>query len=745
VTLLVGLLLLLVVVVGFGLSYLTGVDLILEERLAYGAFFGMIAFTICSVLTTRIFSFSGLAVVAAIGLALMISAFGWRTGVRRIIAEVDDFKQRLKASLSNPGNHLVFSIFVALGWIWAWRILSLAYDETNGGVDFGNLATFSDWQAHATYTASFAISNNVGFDLPMATGETLNYHSGINFFAASLYQAGASLHAALTISSGFLAFFFPAAMYLVGVRVFNSRWIAGLGTAIFFFFGGLGWTHAITTSKTAGTVNDQGIRLNLADDGFGFLQTLPGRYTRFYEAGYWLENPVVGHLYPQRPTLIGFPVTLIASMLLWHAYQNRNRQTFLFAGVLVGVMPFFHLFGYGTPFVLGIIWAFSAQFEDREFDRSKHLLLFIGVAVVSAMVFGLVMAMGLGVIVATGAAVIVGGFAALAVQAEEGYSLPWRKEWLAFLMPAFMLSMPMVMFMRPETSSADFWYSWAVRITQTHETTSGIEGFRLGPENVNQVGAFTTITENVRFWFKNFGFFLPLLAVTQFLSIARNRIIPRRIAVATLPVWLWFIGPLFTKLHPWNGNNTHYLVFVLLLGALPVAALLVHLARSNRVLGWTLVPLLVFTMTASGALDLWGSGDADTPGEHGQLMSAADVVMSEWVIDNTPDDAVFVVQDSNTHPMSSLTGRRIVGGFQGWIFDLGVEDWFDRTENSGKILQGSEETPTLIQQYDVDYVVIGLRERNDATQPANIEYWDQNGQLVYDLGDYLIYRVNEVT
>jgi len=740
VTLQVALLLITVVVVGMGISYLSDVDFAVEERVAYGAFFGLIVYVISTLVTTRLFSFGGMGVMAGIMLALMVSLPGWRIGASKFGEELADMRRRFFAPPREAGNHTLFGLlFIIPGWIWAFRLLSIAYRDVDGGILSGNLAIYSDWQAHSTYTASFAFAGNTGFDLPMATGNVMQYHNAINFFAATLVPSGASLHAALTISSGFCAFFFPMAMYLAGHRIWKSRWVAALGTAIFFLFGGWGWTHFFSTSRRTNPADlGSGQLTNVVDNGL--LSTwgeLPTRYTRFYDAGYWMENPVVGHLYPQRPTLIGFPVTIIVVMLLWSAYQRRSRQTFLFAGVIVGLMPFFHLFGFGTPLALGMIWAVFAQFEDREFDGAARTRLMV----VAFAGFALFL---LGTLVAPWhqaavLAAVVTVLLALVVQIDPAVglrSLEWRGEWLWFMVPAVVLAAPVVWAMLPPSggSEPDYGFSWAVRAIQGNMTDVATGQRRLtGPDGaVQDLGLATTIWENITFWTKNFGFFLPLLLASQFV----RRAVPTRIAVALIPVWLWFIVPTFTRLHPWEGNNTHYLIFVILLGAFPVAALLIHVVRNAPILGM-LVPFIVLSMTLSGVLDLRHSGDTDT--EAWPLMSAGDVIVADWVRENTDKDAVFVVADDNTHPMSSLTGRRIVAGFNGWIFDLGIPDWSQRTADSAHILQGGENTPIHLQNYGVDYVVLGPREFNN--KQANQAYWDDNGQLVYSFGGYRIYRV----
>jgi len=678
VTLQVWILLLNCIVVGAGLSYFTDVDFSLEERVSFGAFFGLLWFVILTVLLSQLLDFTGATVALAAGIALATAAVAFALKRETVAADAASFSTRIRLPVQSPESPAILAALLVPSWIIATRILMLAYnDNGGGGLGSGHLATFSDWQAHLTYTASFAYANNTGFDLPMATGAAMQYHNGINVFAATLATAGASLHDALTISAGYCAFAFPAVMYLVGRRIFGRRSIALLGTLLFFLFGGWGWRRFFS---------------DVADQGLGIINNLPLTYTRLQiEDDIWMENPVIGHLFPQRPTLIGFPITLIVCALLWRAVQTRSTATFATAGVIVGLMPFFNLFGFGTPLALGLIWAgmdilgsrrSSADIIDGDEtdngDSSDHPH-------------------------------------EIAADGDELATPVWIG-WLYFAVPAILLALVVVLLMLPENSdAADWWYGWA---TET-----------MGPEvSAGSVGAIFW------FWLKNFGFFLPLLLIAQLWK----GVVPRRIAIASIPIWLWFIVPNFIKPHPWPGNNTHYFVFVLLLGAFLVAALLIKLVDNWKMAGGAVVAVLMATMTLAGVLDIWSATDAST-GRAG-LMEAGDVAAGMWARNNTDPDSVFVIQGSHLHPVPALSGRPVVVGFAGWVYDLGISDWGDRASHSTQILQGAEGHQAYLDQYGVDYVVIGPFERNDAS--ANPEYWDGVAPLVYDFGGYRIYEVS---
>jgi len=84
-------------------------------------------------------------------------------------------------------------------------------------------------------------------------------------------------------------------------------------------------------------------------------------------------------------------------------------------------------------------------------------------------------------------------------------------------------------------------------------------------------------------------------------------------------------------------------------------------------------------------------------------------------------------------------GRRAVSGYPGWTYDLGLPDWASRWNDSGEILRGGQGADAALERYGVDYILMGPIERSQFQ--GSDEYWTRHGTLVFDKGDYRIYRV----
>ena len=333
------------VLIGIGLTYLTGLKLRIEERVAYGAVVGFMAITLVGYAAAWAMGrLTGPVIVAAALVATAISATGWYTGIRQIGAEYRDFRRRLMRPISRPENPAPLLILTAPAWAITTWILNQAYlPDGSGGVLAGHLSSWTDWQAHLTYASSFAHAENFPPELPTAFGvDRLPYHFGIDFFAAMLDRAGLSAFGGLEVSSGYLAFAFVPVLYLVGVRLFSSRAVGVLAVLVFTMFGGLGWLRFFG---------------DVADQGWGAVWNLPTDYTRHHAGNILMENAVTGNLFPQRPTLAGFSLLLIAVVLMREAHKTGSRRLFALAGVMVGLMPIFHVYSFGVALGLGLIWA----------------------------------------------------------------------------------------------------------------------------------------------------------------------------------------------------------------------------------------------------------------------------------------------------------------------------------------------------------------------------------------------------
>ena len=343
------------VVSGFGITYLSGIPLSLEERLAFGTVFGAMAAAAASfVVSMLVRDVTAVTVLLGLVIALALGAVGAIKERDRIASDLFDAVARWRASPRTAGHPWPFAAVVLVCGAWTLHFLSQAYQYRRDGLYAGYINIWGDWAAHLSFTGSFAYGHNFPPQFPIDPGNHLGYPFMIDFLAANLVPLGSGLTSALVLTSGLLGLVFPAVLYLAAQRFAGGRAAAAIAVFVFLLSGGLGFVYLIG---------------DIQHSGLGALLHLPREYTLNRDLNYQWLNPVLAYLVPQRSTLFGFSLALIVLVLVWLAVRERmGWRVFLFAGVVSSAMPVFHVHAYGTVLALSAFWAV--------FNRRREWLAF---------------------------------------------------------------------------------------------------------------------------------------------------------------------------------------------------------------------------------------------------------------------------------------------------------------------------------------------------------------------------------
>jgi hypothetical protein len=626
-------------VAGFGITYLCGVDLILEERLAFGTVLGAMAVAAASfVVSTVARDVTALTVVFGLAAATAAGAVAAIAGRDRLAADLADAAARWLRSPRTAGHPWPFAAVVLVCGAWTLHFLSQAYVYKADGLWAGYVNIWGDWAAHLSFAGSFAYGHNFPPQFPIDPGNHLGYPFMIDFLAADLVPFGSHLTSALVLSSGLLGLALPAVLYLAAQRFAGGRAAAAIAVFVFLLSGGLGFIYLLS---------------DIQHGGLGVLLHLPREYTLNRDLNYQWLNPVLAYMVPQRSTLFGFTLVPIVLVLLWIAVRERlGWRVFLFAGVVAGAMPVFHVHAYGTVVALAIFWAV--------FNR--------------------------------------------------------RREWLAFFIPALAIGVPLVVWMLPPANNS-----------QCGQGPS-IGGYCI------EMGWLTGGDFWPWFWIKNTSVFIPLLIAAHF----AQRWFPTGFGKWFAPMWLWFLVPNVIVLQPWDWDNTKFFIFWALLGSVMVGGLLAGLFKRGPAAAAFAAVLLV-VLVLSGALDLARASDPAVSSY--QFTDAKGLQVADWVRQNTSPDAIFAVADEHNNPIATLSGRRILVGYPGWLWTYGVADYVQKGIDERLILEGAPTTTDLVDKYGITYVLIGPQELADPRN-ANTAYWNQYGTRVYTNGEYSVYEVS---
>jgi hypothetical protein len=282
----------------------------------------------------------------------------------------------------------------------------------------------------------------------------------------------------------------------------------------------------------------------------------------------------------------------------------------------------------------------------------------------------------------------------------------WR-DWLAFFIVASVIAIPQLL-----------WSTHGSAVS-TRSFIGWEFGWGHGDENV------------IWFWFKNTGFFIPLL-VAALLWKTDRYLVSRKLLLFYLPFTLCFIVPNLIKFAPWIWDNIKILFYWWIASAPIVALLLARLWEGpirNRIIAGTLFVML----TLAGALDVFAL--LTRQGEY-QEFDRDGVMFAETIKQQTPPRAMILHAPIHNTPLF-LTGRRSLMGYPGHIWTHGIDSG-PRESDIKKIYAGSPDAAALLSKYRVDYVVVDPQERS--VMPVNDGFFSRFREVV-TVGEYHLYKV----
>ena len=329
---------------GFGITYLSGVPLNFEERVVFGTVLGAMAVAgmsfVASLVARDVAALTVLVGLAAAVAAATVALIRART---QVAADWSDARRRWTSPWRTLGHPWPLLAILVVCGAWTVHFFHQAYVYRPSGLYAGYVNIWGDWAAHLSFAGSFAHGHNFPPEYPIDPGHRLGYPFMIDFYAADLVPLGLSLTEALTATSAMLGLALPGVIYLAAVRFTAGRAAAAIAVFVFLLSGGLGFVYLLGDIRRF---------------GLGVFGALPREYTLNRDVDLQWLNPVLAYIVPQRSTLFGFSLALILLVLLWIALRDRlGWRPFLFAGVLAGVLPVFHVHAYGTVIALPAFWA----------------------------------------------------------------------------------------------------------------------------------------------------------------------------------------------------------------------------------------------------------------------------------------------------------------------------------------------------------------------------------------------------
>ena len=405
------------------------------------------------------------------------------------------------------------------------------------------------------------------------------------------------------------------------------------------------------------------------DDGlWGALVNLSPSFTVIPETTWRWGNAISALLVPQRGFLMGLPLAVLAFTQWWLATEKQIPQP-------------------ERAKKQTTVWK---EPEPSRFPISQRRMIAAGVAA------------GLLPLVHAHSFVVVMGMAACLAL----LFVNWR-DWITFFVVASAIAVPQLL-----------WSTWHSAVN-----ASTFFAWELGWDRGQD--------HPLWFWFKNTGFFIPLLLVALLLK-TNGFLVRRRLLLFYLPFTLCFIIPNFVKTAPWIWDNIKVLYYWWLASAPLVALLLAKLWRQGPILKVAAVILFV-VITLAGALDVASIALRSAKYE---IFSTDGIAFAEMVKAKTPPRALVIHAPVHNTPVF-LTGRRSLMGYPGHIWTHGLQ-FVQREGEIKRIYLGLPDAQQLLKFYNVDYAVVGPQERLGTINETFFSQFEKVGQV----GEYSLYKIN---
>ncbi|MEO1131642.1 MAG: hypothetical protein AAFX40_02930 [Cyanobacteria bacterium J06639_1] len=597
-------------------------------------------------------------------------------------------------------------------WTWrdslAWAIVGLpwlAYTALvvprllffeDGNLIAGWTNVWADWAVHLRVSTFFSSQANLSLEHPLFAGTLFRYPYISGYLSATLQRLGASIPASLTWPTFVLFGTLPLQLYCFGSRVSRSRFAGVLFAYFILFAGGLGVVDLIS---------------DLSQQDFFWTASpySPQLYTDVRNAqnghdntSIWFMNFIISEWFPQRAFLAGFPIALYI-LLSFHQslaaltqQAERDHSTDRPTGGWVQTLRYraalqieedIRHFPLQSLAIAGIIFGFLPLI---------HTHSYVALGIITAV-------MGAWYLVAR----------SIKSDRESGmlrvgrFSLhpKWYRyvfDLAAFFLPAVGIgfSVLFVLLLEPDKGSSFHL----------------IRGWVPQPDRDVNLAMF---------WLRNAG-------MTGVLGLLGGWLLPKSLRSLLLGAGFLFAICNIISFQAWTWDNLKLLTYWYVLWSLAAAICVTQIPRRL----WLLQAIAIVLACAAGAADV---GSLALTSQKGlQLASKTEVEFAHQVRQHTTASDLILNGPSHNHPISVLSGRRMVIGYTGWLWSYGI-DFGQRETDTAKMYAGTTEGFNLLKQYRVTHVVVSPDElRRYEIDEAQ---WDRSFPTIVREGKYSLIQI----
>ncbi len=694
-------LLLLIALSGLALTYLVVDDEPFMWRLCAGSIagstiYGAVVFAVCFV--AGVFTPATLIVSLIISLLPLLLLWKRPDIQKRFLHDWAKAKGKTQGMSTTKFLKLLYYAFFAIVF-FTFFAQACYYIPEGGklpaGLTTGGYMNLGDLSFHLG--GIFAFSEGAVFppQNPSYAGAKFSYPFMADMLASCFVKLGADFKEVILIQNVTWAFALFVIVQQFARKITNSKIAGYIAPAILFFSGGLGFIWFFQD-------------LNVATKGFvDFITHLPLDYTirmddkppaPWHSAMFRWGNPMTVLFITQRGILFGMPLTILVMSYCWKIFSGSEsdkdrvtlsnfftREHFPFApflvGLMVGTLPLVHFHSLVALFIL-----VAFLFVLRPAKWSSWIAFGIGTALIAV-------------------PELIWTITGTATQTEKffGWHFGWDKrndEFLWSWIKNTGLTIPAALF-----GLYLLWNRWKASKTNESEIAE--------------------VTESKK---KHKADDKAAVAVPN----------GRLLLYFYIPFAFMFILCNVAKLAPWEWDNIKVLIYWFV-GSVPFIAYSIAWLWEQRDKVWKCVAVAcLIVLTLAGAIDVWrvASGQLKLGVFNNDSMKLA-----EQIKQKTPKGAMFL-NGAIYNSTVVLSGRQSLMRYAGHLSSYGI-NYGERETDVKKIYQGLPEADSLLQKYNIEYVVTTPEEEYYLSQSnlkLNQEYF-KKFPVIAESGKYKAYKV----
>ena len=219
----------------------------------------------------------------------------------------------------------------------------------------------STWGDLAWHLSLISSASQRGFsvlrDDPIFPGEKLSYPFVPDVLTAMLLRNGSSLRMSLIVPALLGLLGAVAGIYVLARKVTGTTFGAVATLLLFFFNGSIAGCYYLWQDLHH---YHSGVQL--------FFENLPKDYAHVPEHNLVFSNLINDYLLPQRASIFGLFVGVLAVLWLWHYWQHATRRALLIAGLLISCLPLVHVHTF-IALIMAAILLFCIQLISSSRQR----------------------------------------------------------------------------------------------------------------------------------------------------------------------------------------------------------------------------------------------------------------------------------------------------------------------------------------------------------------------------------------